>query len=132
MTARAIGVALAAVAVVAVGTRCGDSSGPTAGVLQVQLSTPNPGADGAIILTVTGPAPLTSVTSPLAGGRAFTDSLGTTTRIIVTGPLVNGTIAAVGVANVGQVGSYRASIQQIAAADYTLRPLGGYTLSLVR
>lgn len=133
MNGRRVGLVLAALAVGAPGTGCNDSSGPVAGVLQVQLTTPNPGADGAILLTVTGPAPLTAVGSPLAGGRAFTDSLGTTTRVVVTGSLGMGTIATIGVADVRQVASYSATIQQIAQSNYQLRTgLSGYSLRVVR
>ena len=48
---------------------CREASGPVAGLLTVSLTTPNPGADGAILLTVTGPSALTSVAAPSASGH---------------------------------------------------------------
>lgn len=133
MSARRLGLGLALLAATAVGLTCGDSSGPVAGPLNVVLTTPNPGADGAMILTVAGPAALTGVSTPLAGGRAFTDTLGTTTKIIVTGTLGAGVIVTIQVEDVGQVANYTAAIQQVAQASYALRTnLTGYSLSVSR
>ncbi len=42
---------------------CSSGTGPVAGLLTVSLATPNAGADGAMLLTVTGPSALTSVTA---------------------------------------------------------------------
>jgi hypothetical protein len=49
----------------------------------------------------------------------------------VTGTLPAGTIARIQVEDVGRAGEYTAVIQQVAAADYTLRPLPG-TLTVAR
>jgi len=106
-------------------------TGPTAGVLQVSLTTPNSGADGAILITISGPAALTSA-SPPAGLRLFSEPpLATANRFVLTGTLVTGTILTIGVADVGQVRSYTATVVQVAAATYLLRPLGGYTLRVL-
>ncbi len=108
---------------------CENSTEPVAGVLTVTLATPNAGADGAILFTVTGPSPLTSVT-PGAGLRVFSQTLSTTNQLAVTGPLANGAILTIGVADVRAVGQYAATIQDIAANDYTLRSLSGYSLTI--
>ena len=50
----------------------------------------------------------------------------------MTGSLPAGVIARLQVADVGQVGAYGASIQQVAAPDYSLRPLAGYALTVAR
>jgi hypothetical protein len=109
----------------------GGPSGPVAGLLKVSLTTPNAGSDGAVLLTVTGPRALTSVT-PATGLRVFAESLGTTNTFAVTGPLSNGPILSIGVADVSRVQDYRATIQDVAANDYTLRPLTGYSLTVAK
>ncbi len=108
---------------------CENSTEPVAGVLTVTLATPNAGADGAILFTVTGPSPLTSVT-PGAGLRVFSQTLSTTNQLAVTGPLANGAILTIGVADVRAAGQYAATIQDVAANDYTLRSLFGYSLTI--
>lgn len=110
---------------------CGlDTTAPVAGVLRVNLVTPNGGTDGAILFTVSGPAVLASATAG-AGLRLFAQSLGTTNHFAVTGPLSSGTIVTIGVADVNRAGSYRATIQGVAATSFQLRALTGYSLSVV-
>src|SRR5439155_491502 len=71
---------------------CGDGgSGPVAGVLTVSLATPNAGADGAILFSVSGPQALSSVTAG-PGLRVFAQPLSTLTRFAVTGTLTNGAV----------------------------------------
>jgi hypothetical protein len=122
---------LALVGALAGAGSCGNGTGPLAGVLIVSLATPNPGADGAVLLTVTGPSALTSVT-PAAGLRVFSEPLGTSNSVAVTGPLANGAILTIGVLNVARVGDYVATLQGVAASDYTLRALTGYSLTISR
>ena len=43
-----------------------------------------------------------------------------------------GPIARLQVEDVGRAGEYAAVIRQVAAADYTLRPLAGYSLTVAR
>jgi len=111
---------------------CSSGTGPVAGMLTVSLHTPNAGADGAILLTVTGPQALTSVTAG-AGLRAFSEPLSTVTKIALTGPLSDGAIVSIGVADVAKATQYHATVQGVAAsADFQLRSLGGYTLTVSR
>jgi hypothetical protein len=111
---------------------CGDdATGPRAGTLDVRLATPHAGADGAILFTVTGPVAPIGVSAP-GGLRVFSDAPGTTTTLAVTGTLSATTIARIQVEDVGRAGEYAAVIQQVAAADYTLRPLAGYSLTVAR
>ena len=122
---------LAATLLAAAGS-CSSSSGPVAGMLTVSLATPNPGTDGAILLTVAGPQALTSVTAG-AGLRAFLQPLSATTKVALTGSLTSGAILTIGVADVGQATQYHATIQGVAAsADFQLRPLAGYSLAVSR
>ena len=126
---------VALAAVVAVGLTCGgDGTGPVAGNLNVRLTSPNSGADSAIVFTITSPAALTSAT-PGAGLRLFAQPLGgTATRFALTGQLTtNTTILTIGVANVNAVGQYAGTIQGVAQGNYALRALlGGYALTVIR
>ncbi|HEX4627962.1 MAG TPA: hypothetical protein VH137_04150, partial [Gemmatimonadales bacterium] len=99
---------------------------------------PNPGADGAILLvvkspmTVLGPSVPTSV-SAASGLRVFSlTPLAATSRFAVTGPLPNGAILTIGVPDVSRVSQYSVAIQDVAANDYTLRPLAGYSLTIAK
>jgi hypothetical protein len=121
-------------AVLAVGVSCGKGgTGPVAGNLQVRLTSPNSGADSAIVFTITSPAPLTSAT-PGAGLRLFAQPLGTTTRFALTGRLTTATtILTIGVADINAVGQYGATFQGIAQPNYALRVLpGGYALTFIQ
>ena len=124
----------AVVALVAAGLSCSKSgTGPTAGNLNVRLISPNSGADSAIVITITGPTPLTSAT-PGPGLRLFQQTLGSTTRFALVGHLnSNATILTVGVADVNAVSQYSGTIDGVALPSYQLRPLpGGYALAVIR
>jgi hypothetical protein len=119
---------------VGVGLSCLDRTGPVAGILNVKLTSPNSGADSAIVFTITGPAPLTSAT-PGAGLRLFAQPLGgTTTRFVLTGRLsTNTTILTIGVEDVNAVGQYDGAIGGVAQPNYVLRPLlKSYALTVTR
>jgi len=110
---------------------CSNNTGPTGGVLNVNLITPNSGGDGAILLTISGPAALTSV-SPANGLRLFSQPpLGAANRFVLTGVLTGGTILTIGVADIARASAYSATIQQVAVPTYQLRPvLTGYSLTV--
>lgn len=131
---RAFGATTLAV-ILTIGASCGgDGSGPVAGNLQVRLTSPNSGADSAIVFTITSPAPLTSATAG-AGLRLFAQPLGgTTTRFALTGRLTTSTtILTIGVANVNAASQYVGTIQGVAQPNYVLRALpGGYALSVIK
>jgi hypothetical protein len=107
------------------------------GELTLSLVTPNGGADGAILLVVKGPAPITSASVPSGSGlRLFAGPLGADSAkfaiTAITGSVVNGAIVVLGVADVNRVASYNAFIRQVAANDYTLRSLAGYGITVSR
>ena len=118
------------------GVNCG-GDGPTQpsgpGTLVVRLTAPAANADSAIEFSITGPAPLTSVTVG-TGLRLFQQALGgTTTSFALTGNLTNGAIIlTIGVTDVGAFSQYSGSIQGVAHANYQLRPLNAYALALTR
>ena len=114
----------------------GDGTGPTAGTLRVNLTTPNSGLDGAAMILLSAPAAPGSVTAAtgltLWGGPVTT----TTATIALTGTLSTGTILSLHVDDTRQVGQYRATLLQVAipSAPFTLRPplLTGYSLTVTR
>jgi len=118
---------------VVLGAALACDTGPTGGLLTVNLTTPNSGGDRAMLLTVTGPAALAGANA--AGQlRLFAASppFGTTNRFVLTGTLATGAILTIGVADVGKGAAYSATIQQVAAPNYQLRTLTGYSLKISR
>lgn len=112
----------------------GDSTGPVAGTLKVNFTTPNGGLDGAAIFLLSAPAPPTSVT-PAAGLALWGGPVTTSTaRIVLTGALSTGTILTLQVEDVNQVGRYRVAIEQVAAATtFQLRsPLTSYSATVTK
>lgn len=130
---RVLGSSLLA-ALVLVGGSCG-GDGPTnsgPGTLKVRLTSPGANSDSAIVVTITGPAALTSATAG-TGLRLFQQSTGTTTRFALTGALANGTqILTIGVTDVGAVSQYTGTVDGVAQANYQLRSLNGYALAVTR
>ncbi len=117
-------------ALVVAGLACKESGAPLAGNLKVTLTSPNNGADGAILVTVKGPSPLTGAT-PGTGLRLFSQPfVADSTRFVLTGPLASGVLLTIGVADTSKVLSYVATIQQTAAFNYQLRALSGYSLKV--
>lgn len=115
----------AAVAMVA----CSNSPiGPQPGTLFVKLQSPNSGADGAILFTLSGPTPVTNVQVGAAGDTLWsTDFSGTTTKVVLTGAIASGVILRFDVPDVNQFGQYLVSVNQAASSsDYALRDLTNY------
>ena len=124
------------VVVATIGSNCGDSNGSGPGDLQVRLTTPNSGADSAIVLTITGPtgAVLTKATAG-NGLRLFHEPFGgNTTHFALIGQLTQGAvILTIGVPDVDAVSQYSGAIQGVAQPNYQLRAVpGGYALSITR
>ena len=106
---------------------CSDNS---PGILKVNLTTPNGGADKAILLTVNGPGKLVSA-APGSGLRLFSQSLSTTSKVALTGTLASGTILTIEVPDISKSSQYTATILQVATPAYQLRSLTGYSLKVV-
>ena len=113
----------------------GDSTGPVAGTLKVNLTTPSSGLDGAAIIVLTSPVPPRSVT-PAAGLALWGGPVTTTTaKIVLTGTLATGTILTLQVDDVNKVGQYGVAVQQVAdAGTFALRlpPLTGYSATVTK
>ena len=118
--------AFAAAAVALVVACKGDSTGPVAGTLTVNLTTPNSGSDGVVMLVLTSPVAPTSVSAAsgllLWGGPVTA----TSAKLVLTGTLTTGPILTLAVADINQVGQYSVSLQQVAPSTPTL-PLRALT-----
>ena len=122
---------LVLVLMIGLASACEHNTAPVAGLLTVSLTTPNAGGDGAILLNISGPAALTSVSAP-SGLRLFAQPppFGTTNRFVLTGTIPAGAILTIGVADVNKATAYTATIQQVATPGYQLRALTGYSLKV--
>jgi hypothetical protein len=108
-----------------------EPTGPIPGTLRVQLQDPNAGGDGAILVTLTGPAAPTNIVAAAGDtvwGVPFT---GTTNSLVLTGHLANGVILSFDIPNLRVASQYTATVTQAAASsDYSLHAVGGYSLTV--
>lgn len=115
-------------------TTCKDSTGPVAGVLKVNLTTPHSGADGAVMLVLASPVAPHSVT-PAPGLALWGASVpGVSLRVVLTGTLSSGSILSLQVDDINKVGQYSVTLEQVAASNgYGLRlPLTGYSATVTK
>ncbi len=113
----------------------GNGTGPTPGSLTVSFTTPNSGADGAVMLRLTAPA----VPAAVSAGAGLTlwggPVTGTTATIALTGTLATGPILTLQVPDTRQVGQYSVTLLQVAATaagNFVRRPalLPGYSATV--
>jgi len=115
---------------------CKGDTGPTAGLLKVNLTTPNSGLDGAAVVVLSAPLAPGAVT-PGAGLALWGGPVTTATaKVALTGTLSTGTILTLQVDDVNKVSQYSATLQQVAATSgggFLVRPsLTGYSLAVTR
>ena len=97
-------------------------TGPQPGTLSVKLQSPNSGADGAILFTLTGPNPVTNVRTVAGDTLWSTDFTNNTNKVLLTGTISSGVILQFDVPDVNDFGSYIVGISQVASSsDYSLR-----------
>jgi hypothetical protein len=107
---------------------CSSGTGPTAGVLNVKLSTLR-GDDGAVLFTIAG-GPVESVEA-VSGAVHSAQIDAHTLRVVITGKLSAGAIARVRIADMTQTSHYSAAVNQVAArSSYVPRDPGQYSISL--
>lgn len=108
---------------------CGGSTGPTAGVLKVNLATPHTD-DGGLLLTIAG-GPIDSVES--FGNRLYSYRVDANTlRIIIAGELGAGSVALIRIPDTREAARYSAVVSQAAARPpYTQRDPALYAVTLV-
>ncbi len=114
---------------------CSDQ-GPTAGELSIRLATPR-SSDRAISIVLTGKQ--TAVTPAISSSyRVFSlaSAAGDTTWITVVSPqgsgLVAGEVARITVPDTRALGSYKARVGDVAAANYSVSDTAGVSLSVVK
>jgi len=125
---------MASLALAALLVSCGSHSptGPQPGTLQVKLQDPNSG-DGAILLTLSGPTPVTGVAAGAGDTLWTTDFSSTVSHVLITGNIANGTVLTFHVPDVGQVQQYLATVNQVASgSDYSLRSVASYVVFVSR
>jgi hypothetical protein len=122
--------ALAAVGFVAASllSGCSNNTGPVAGVLNVNISSPQPD-DGALMLSVYG-GPVDSVES--VGFPIYSIRTSDSVKFIVTGSLGSGAVARIHVPDGRQASRYTAKLTQVAArTSYAVGDLAGYSITLL-
>jgi hypothetical protein len=107
---------------------CGGDTGPTAGSLKLNLTSPH-GDDGGLLLTLGG-GPIDSIES--TGNQVYMSGSEDSLRVIIAGPLVSGTIARIHIPDTRLASNYSAVVLQAAArGSYTQRNAAAYSISLV-
>lgn len=125
--------AFAATAVATVIACSGDGTGPVAGTLKVNFTTPNSGADGAVMLLLSSPVAPTSAAA--GAGLAFWGApiASTSAKLVITGTLSTGTILTLQVDDVNKVSQYSVTVLQVGASSgFGLRALSGYSATVVK
>ena len=137
MTPRAFTRTAALCAAVAALGSCGDATGPgepvdapAPGELRVRLSSPAP-SDGAVLLTITGPAAPTEVTGTQAGVLVHARAAGGGWTVALFGAVSGGEVLRLQVPDVRAAAAYQATVREVAGEDNVLREdLGAYRLTV--
>jgi hypothetical protein len=110
----------------------GEPATPLPGELVVSLATPN-SADGAMVVTISGPGAVGAVQAATAGNLVRSRTQGTTTTVAVFGEVAAGPLVRIAVPDVRQAKSYTATVREAADLSDALRPsLAGYALTVSR
>ena len=108
---------------------CSNSTGPTAGILNLTLASPH-ADDGGIMLSVYG-GPVDSVEA--VGYAIHSARAADSVKMIVIGNFGSGVIARIHIPDSRQASRYTAQVKQVAARrTYAQRDPAGYTVSLAR
>ena len=107
---------------------CSSGTGPTSGILNVQLSSLR-GDDGAVLFTISG-GPVESVEA-VSGTVRSAQIDANTLHVVITGNLSAGEIARVRIADASQASRYSIAVNQVAArSTYVERDPGQYSITL--
>lgn len=107
---------------------CSNNTGPAAGVLNVNVSSPQHD-DGALMLSVYG-GPVDSVES--VGFPIYSIRTSDSVKFIVTGSLGSGAVARIHIPDGRQASRYIAQVSQVAARmSYAPRDPAGYSITLL-
>jgi len=100
------------------------------GTLTARLVTPN-ADDGAIVVEINGPAPVTDVTAAVQGAVAHSRANGNKTRLAVFGPLASGALVRFSVPDVNAAQQYSAQVTEVSDRASALRTsVTGYGISI--
>jgi hypothetical protein len=115
---------------------CGDSptapTPPEPGTLVVTLQGARPG-DGAMIVRVRGPGAIGAVVAASAGYVLHARAAGDSARAALFGPVANGPLFAISVADVHRIAEYRATVVEVSDATNALRDdVSAYALTFAR
>jgi hypothetical protein len=100
------------------------------GTLIARLVTPN-ADDGAILVEISGPAPLTDLGTPVQGAVVHARTDGNTTRAAVFGSLTSGPLVRFSVPDVNAASQYSAKVTEASDRTNALRPgVQGYQLTI--
>jgi hypothetical protein len=105
---------------------------PTAvpGTLAARLVTPN-ADDGAILIEISGPAPIADITVALQGAVVHSRADGNKTRLAVFGPLASGALVRFSVPDVNAAQQYSAQVTEVSDRASALRTsVTGYQISI--
>jgi len=100
------------------------------GTLSARLVTPNTD-DGAILIEISGPAPLADLATPVQGAVVHSRTNGNTTRIAVFGSLAAGALVRFSVPDVNAASQYTAQVTEVSDRANALRAsVTGYQVSI--
>lgn len=123
--------------VVAAACGCGTDGSPTTpapvpGDLTLSLATPF-ADDRALLLTLSGPGPISGVKSVSSGYYVQARGTETSQRVAIFGRLVNGPVIRFSVPDVAESSQYLATLQEAADPQNNLRPsVSGYAFTVSR
>ena len=100
------------------------------GTLTARLVTPNVD-DGAILVEISGPAPLADLATPVQGAVVHARTNGSTTRVAVFGSLAGGALVRFSVPDVNAAAQFSAQVTEASDRANALRTtLTGYQVSI--
>ena len=103
---------------------------PVPGTLTARLVAPN-ADDGAILIEISGPAPITDVTATTQGAIVHSRANGNKTRLAVFGSLASGTLVRFSVPDVNAAQQYSAQVTEVSDRANALRTsVTGYQVTI--
>ena len=101
------------------------------GSLTARLVTPNTD-DGAILLDISGPAPMADLATPVQGAVVHSRTNGNTARVAVFGSIANGALVRFSVPDINAAAQYTAQVTEASDRANALRTsVNGYGITIV-
>jgi hypothetical protein len=100
------------------------------GTLTVRLVTPNTD-DGAILLDISGPAPMADLATPVQGAVVHSRTNGNTARVAVFGSIASGALVRFSVPDINAAAQYTAQVTEASDRANALRTsVNGYGITI--